>query len=248
YAAAGQLKPSAGTLGAWIALTAFCLGLYFDFSGYTDMARGLARLFGFSLPQNFDHPYAARSVGDFFRRWHASFGSWLFTYVYLPLGGSKHGKARLVLSLFAVWCVSALWHGATVCYLLFGLWFFAISLLEKLCLGGKEIGNFCTLFCVWIGFAFFFCQTPADVAAFFARLFWIGGAPLCAPNDLYHLFRLAPLMLLAFLISRGGFAPLVSRLWRAPALLRFSAAAILFFAGLCELSAGGHQPFLYAGF
>ena len=248
YAAVARTSPPASALGAWTTLSAFCLGLYFDFSGYTDMARGLAEMFGITLPQNFDHPYAARSVSDFFRRWHISFGKLLYTYVYLPLGGSRCGRARTLLSLFAVWLCSSLWHGATVCYLLWGAWFFLLSAAEKLVFGGRGIGNVGTLLCVWLGFVFFLCPTPQSAASFFSYLFCLGARPLFLPNDLYHFFRLLPLFLLSFFISRGGLSELTVRLWKTPLLVRCGVAVCLFCVGLCDLLAGGHRPFLYAAF
>ena len=102
-------------MGAWVGAIAFTLQIYFDFSGYSDMARGLGRLFGFEIPVNFRYPYAASSIKDFWRRWHITLSSWFRDYVYIPLGGSRCGAGRTVCNLFVVWALTGLWHGVELC-------------------------------------------------------------------------------------------------------------------------------------
>ena len=126
---------------AWTGAICYALQIYFDFSGYTDLALGLALLFGFTLPKNFNHPYMADSVTDFWRRWHMSLSSWFRDYVYIPLGGSRCSKGRLVWNLFAVWSLTGLWHGANWTFVCWGLWFFVLLSFEKL-VWGQALAKF----------------------------------------------------------------------------------------------------------
>ncbi len=118
-------------LSAWLGILAFMLQIYFDFSGYSDMAIGLMAMFGFSIPENFNYPYESKSITEFWRRWHISLGSWFKEYVYVPLGGSKKGMARTYFNIFAVWFLTGLWHGATWNFTLWGLYFCFFLILEK---------------------------------------------------------------------------------------------------------------------
>ena len=122
---------SVSTPLAWMGIAAYSLQLYLDFCGYSWMALGLGRMLGFRLPRNFEHPYAARSMQDFWRRWHISLSSWFRDYVYIPLGGSREGTARTYLNLLAVWVLTGLWHGSTLNFLLWGLLLFALIALER---------------------------------------------------------------------------------------------------------------------
>jgi alginate O-acetyltransferase complex protein AlgI len=120
-----------GILGAWLGAIAFTLQIYFDFSGYSDMARGLGKLFAFELPINFDYPYISRSISEFWRRWHISLGTWFRDYVYIPLGGSRKGPRKTICNLLVVWALTGLWHGASWNFVLWGLYYFALLALEK---------------------------------------------------------------------------------------------------------------------
>ena len=122
--------PSAVT--AWLGAIAFTFQIYFDFSGYSDMAIGLGHLFGFHFLENFEHPYESRTVTEFWRRWHISLSTWFREYVYIPLGGNRHGKARQILNLLIVWFLTGLWHGASWNFVLWGLYYAVLLILEKL--------------------------------------------------------------------------------------------------------------------
>ena len=119
------------TLSAWFGILAFMFQIYFDFSGYSDMAIGLMAIFGFEIPENFDHPYESKSITEFWRRWHISLGSWFKEYVYIPLGGSKKGMGRTFFNIFVVWFLTGLWHGASVNFVLWGLYFCFFLIMEK---------------------------------------------------------------------------------------------------------------------
>ena len=144
-------------LTAWLGATAYTLQIYFDFSGYSDMAIGMGRMLGFSFDENFDHPYLARSVTEFWRRWHISLSSWFRDYVYIPLGGNRVRPARHILNLLVVWMLTGLWHGASWNFVLWGLYYGALLVLEKYVTGAllKRLpgwaGRACTLILVAVG-------------------------------------------------------------------------------------------------
>ena len=127
----------AGTPGLWLAALCYTLQIYFDFSGYSDMAIGLGHMFGFTLPENFRHPYCALSVTDFWRRWHMTLSLWFRDYVYIPLGGNRVSRGRFVLNLLTVWALTGLWHGASWNFVLWGLYYGVLLILEKLLLGAR---------------------------------------------------------------------------------------------------------------
>lgn len=126
-----QSPAELSVMSAWMGIAAFGLQLYFDFSGYSDMAIGLGKMFGFSFPQNFNYPFVSRSITEFWRRWHMTLGTWFRDYVYIPLGGSRKGKYRLYLNLFIVWGLTGLWHGAAWNFVAWGLYFGAVIVIEK---------------------------------------------------------------------------------------------------------------------
>jgi alginate O-acetyltransferase complex protein AlgI len=123
---------------AWLGAAAYTLQIYFDFSGYSDMAIGLGRIFGFHFPENFDHPYTAKSVTEFWRRWHISLGSWFREYVYIPLGGNRRGLAVQIRNILIVWMLTGLWHGASWNFVLWGLYYGALLIVEKIVFSRKN--------------------------------------------------------------------------------------------------------------
>ena len=147
---------------SWIGAIAYTLQIFFDFSGYSEMAIGLGKIFGFEFLENFDYPYISKSVSEFWRRWHISLGSWFRDYVYFPLGGSRVSKPRLVLNLFIVWFLTGIWHGANWTFILWGLYFFVLLSIEKLTNINKKnffFGHIYTMFFVIIGWVVFVQKT-----------------------------------------------------------------------------------------
>lgn len=136
-AAVYSAPEGAGTGALWLAALCYTFQIYYDFSGYSDMAIGLGQLFGFALPENFDHPYAALSVTDFWRRWHMTLSRWFRDYVYIPLGGNRVRRGRFALNLLTVWALTGLWHGAAWNFVLWGLYYGVLLLIEKLVLGKR---------------------------------------------------------------------------------------------------------------
>ncbi len=166
------------SVGAWAGIAAYTIQIYFDFSGYSDMAIGLGRVFGFGFPENFRYPYAARSVNEFWRRWHITLSSFFRDYVYIPLGGNRK---RWAFNMLLVWLLTGLWHGASWNFVLWGLYYFFFLMLEKLYLGQyleklpKAIGHIYTMLVVLIGWVFFYFEDLSAIKAFFAAAFGANG-------------------------------------------------------------------------
>lgn len=161
---------------AWLAALMVTFQIYFDFSGYSDMAIGLGHMLGFDFPENFNYPYEARSITDFWRRWHMTLSGWFREYVYIPLGGNRHGKARQVLNLFLVWFLTGLWHGAGWTFILWGLYFFVLLVLEKFVWGRfldkapAFVGHLYALFFIVIGWVIFFAEDLPSLGRWLAAL------------------------------------------------------------------------------
>ena len=245
YTAFDTFYIASTSLSAFAALSCYTLYIYFDFSGCSDMAIGIALMFGFNMPKNFEFPYMSRSVGEFFRRWHISLGRWLFDYVYIPLGGSKNGRVRTVISLFTVWLVSALWHGTSLSYLLWGAWFFLLSVLEKF---GVKLGRLCTLFAVVFGWVFFFSKTPMDAFVFFKRLFALGDTLLYSRADIYNTVRYAPFAVFSAICATPLLHNLLCSIYKRVKPLAYMLVFPALLLVLSCLAVGGHMPFLYASF
>lgn len=172
-----QCGEQGGILGAWLGAVAFMFQIYFDFSGYSDMARGLGKMFGFEFLENFNFPYIAQSITDFWRRWHISLSTWFRDYVYIPLGGNRKGNMRTLLNLLAVWLLTGLWHGANFNFVLWGLYYFVLLVLEKLFLGGvikrcpRGIRHIYALFFVLIGWVIFYFEDFGQMAGYLGQMF-----------------------------------------------------------------------------
>lgn len=175
---------SAGTAALWLAAVCYALQIYFDFSGYSDMAIGLGRIFGFHFLENFDYPYASRSVTEFWRRWHISLSTWFRDYVYIPLGGSRVGRARWVLNVLIVWSLTGLWHGASWNFVIWGLYYAALLIVDKLLFSKLRLPGLvrwlCTMLAVVVGWVIFNITEPAQLASVLRTMFsvtktdWVG--------------------------------------------------------------------------
>ena len=253
-------RPELSALGAWTALLAFAFQIYFDFSGYSDMAVGLGRIFGFRFPENFRYPYVARSVTDFWRRWHITLSSFFREYVYIPLGGNRRGLWRTVLNLLVVWSLTGLWHGASLNFLLWGVYYFLLLALEKFVFprifhtvpGG--IAHAATLLAILLGWMIF--AFDGSAAHLTLHAFWrfggrlLGAGGLLSRMDLYDLLRHLPLLVLCAL----GATPLPRQIYRQTVCKKrvFWARVALPLAALAlaviDLSDAGFNPFLYFRF
>ena len=232
----------------WLAVLAFGLQLYYDFSGYSDMASGIARFFGFSLPENFRTPYSSVSATEFWRRWHISMGGWFRQYVYFPLGGSRCGKLRNIFNLFAVWALTGLWHGASWNFVLWGLFYFVLLVLEKfIYLGFLEshrlIGHIYLVFITLIGWSLFAVRDLSGIPVLFSRLF--GGSGGLSAG--YFLRNHAVMLVMCVLLRTEQAASVWKKLMSRRG---FRSAAVLVLLALClaYITGSTYHPFLYAQF
>ncbi|MDL2289348.1 MBOAT family protein [Clostridia bacterium OttesenSCG-928-F22] len=202
-------------LGAWLGLLAFSFQIYFDFSGYSDMAIGLGRMFGFHFLENFNYPYISKSITEFWRRWHISLGTWFKEYVYIPLGGNKRGLPKQLRNIAIVWVLTGIWHGASWNFAVWGVYFCALLLLEKLFLlkllqrVPSLLSHLYTLFFVGISWVIFSFESLPQGLSYIGMLFGGGGIPLTNASSLYMLQSNAVLLLLLFVAC----TPLINRLY-----------------------------------
>ena len=243
----------------WLGAIAFTLQIYYDFSGYSDMAIGLGRIFGFRFPENFRYPYLSGSITEFWRRWHISLGSWFRDYLYIPLGGNRKGSARQLLNILLVWLATGLWHGAAWDFVLWGLLYAILLTAEKLfLLRGLQklhvLNHVYVLLFVTLGFVLFDASSVQDAAQSIRAMFGGGGLPLVSAESLYELRSCTVLLLLAV----AGATPLAKSLCAAVQRSRAgkTALAVLEPVGLTALLAvctaflvdGSFNPFLYFRF
>ena len=234
----------------WAYALAFSLHIYFDFSGYSDMAIGLGKVFGFRFLENFDYPYLSRSVSEFWRRWHMSLGSWFRDYVYIPLGGSRVSMGRWVFNILAVWMLTGLWHGASWNFVVWGLLYAAALLAERLVPGLKKLGVFYTFPLVMLGFVIFNAADLHQAGADLAAMFGLAGLPMVNGATLYYLRSFAIL----FILGIVGATPLVRNAARrveqtkAGPVLELAMMAALLLACTAYLVDGSFSPFLYFRF
>ena len=238
----------------WMYALAFSLNIYFDFSGYSDMAIGLGRVFGFHFPENFNYPYLSQSVTEFWRRWHISLGSWFRDYVYIPLGGNRVSQERWVCNILVVWMLTGLWHGAAWNFVLWGLLFAALLLVEKWTPGLTKLPSvlrrFGTLLAVMLSFVLFNAESLSQAGSDFACLFGFGGLPLVTAQTRYYLTSCTVL----FLVGMLGATPVVKaaaeRLGRTKAGNALELVMLLGLLLVCTayLVDGSFSPFLYFRF
>ena len=233
---------------AWLGAIAFTFNIYFDFSGYSDMAIGLGRMFGFHFLENFNYPYMANSVTDFWRRWHISLSSWFKEYVYIPLGGNRKGMGMQIRNILIVWALTGLWHGASWNFVLWGLYYGLLLMLEKLFL--LKVLNKCpalirhiyTMFIVVIGWTIFAQTDFGQLATYLKRMFGIGTALI--DTDFLYYFSCN-----AVLLAVLAFCSIDHRKWlKKFELLRIPAMIILLLVSFAFLVGGSYNPFLYFRF
>ena len=238
----------------WMYAVAFTLNIYFDFSGYSDMAIGLGRVLGFHFVENFNYPYLSGSVTEFWRRWHISLGSWFRDYVYIPMGGSRVSRWRWVLNILTVWMLTGLWHGAAWNFVLWGLLFAALLLAEKWIpvlqrLPGVLRHGY-VLLAVVLSFVLFNADSLAQAGQDFAGLFGFGSLSLTSAETLYYLKSYAVLFVLGILGSTPVVKNAARRIDGTKAGVVLEAAAMLALLIVCTayLVDGSFSPFLYFRF
>lgn len=240
---------------AWLGALAFTFQIYFDFSGYSDMAIGLGEMFGFHFPENFDHPYESKSITEFWRRWHMTLGTWFREYLYIPLGGNRNGVARQIFNLLVVWFLTGLWHGAGWNFILWGLYYFVLLVLEKFVLRGVLerlpgiVQHLYTMFFVIIGWVIFAFDDMGQLESFLKALFGIG-VPAGNGLALYEWDIRAPFLAVLLIASTTFPTRIAKQLTReerrSPLLMVYTGALLVL--SLAFLVSGSYNPFLYFRF
>ena len=238
----------------WLYAVAFTLNIYFDFSGYSDMAIGLGRIFGFRFIENFNYPYLSKSVTEFWRRWHMSLGSWFRDYIYIPLGGNRVSRGRWVFNILTVWMLTGLWHGAAWNFVLWGLLFGILLMVEKWVPALQKLPNLLrhgyVLLIVCLSFVLFNADSLSQALSDMGGMFGFAGVPLVNAESLYYLRSYAPLFLMAF----AGATPVVRDTARKigetswGAVLEVVLMAVLLTVCSAYLVDGSFSPFLYFRF
>ena len=245
---------------AWLGALCYCLQIYFDFSGYSDMAIGLGRMFGFQFLENFNYPYVSSSIKEFWRRWHMSLTGWFRDYLYIPLGGNRKGKLRTEVNKGIVFFCTGLWHGASWNFVLWGLWHGVFIILEDLLpKGGKvrrAIGHVTTPLIVLLGFVLFRADTLGDAGRIFSQMFT--GVDFTLQSDALLRTLLSPLNILTVVLGTAFSLPLLPKMkayaqgeGKAAAALRagsYLACGGLFLLCVMNLAGSAFNPFIYFRF
>lgn len=246
------------TVSAWLGILAFMFQIYFDFSGYSDMAIGLMAVFGFEIPENFKYPYEAKSITEFWRRWHISLGNWFKEYVYIPLGGSRKGNARTFLNIFIVWFLTGLWHGTTINFTLWGLYFCFFLIMEKTWLLKfldkipRVFSHIYALVVVYFGWLLFAWKDIHGHRVYMKAMLGMAGAGVVNKESLYLLVSNALLMVIMAIGCTSlpkYLAKKVTKKDGVGASLCMSVyVAVILFLSIAYLVNGTYNPFLYFRF
>ena len=238
----------------WLYALAFLFNIYFDFSGYSDMAIGLGKIFGFHFPENFNYPYLSKSITEFWRRWHMTLGSWFRDYVYIPMGGNRVSRSRWIFNILTVWMLTGLWHGAAWNFVVWGLFFGICLMIEKWVPALQKLPVFLrhgyVLLAVVFSFVLFNAESFSMALGDFAGLLGVGGVPLVTPESLYYLRSYAALFCMGILGSTPAIKLAAARIGQT----RYGTAlepvflAVLLLVCTAYLVDGSFSPFLYFRF
>ncbi len=236
----------------WMYAIAFSLHIYFDFSGYSDMAIGLGKIFGFDFLENFNYPYISKSITEFWRRWHISLGNWFRDYVYIPLGGSRVKRGRHLFNILVVWMLTGFWHGAAWNFIIWGLYFAVLLVVEKTFLlkyleRSKVLSHIYVLFTVVVSFVIFNASSITQVLADIGGMFGKGGLPLVSAEALYYLKSYAVIGVLAIVGATPLPKKIVSR-WKGLQYAEPVVLLVLLIMITAYLVDGSFNPFLYFRF
>lgn len=246
------------TLAAWLGIIAFAFQIYFDFSGYSDMAIGLGKMFGFEFLENFNYPYTSKSVTEFWRRWHISLGTWFRDYIYIPLGGNRKGLLIQIRNIAIVWLLTGFWHGASWNYVLWGVFYGLLLMAEKLFLlkwlkkAPAFVGHIYTMFAVLFGWVLFAFEDFGKGVAFLKTMFG-GGAGFISNGTLYQILSYLPLLIVCLVAA----TPLAKKIYEKLSckigegvLLTVDSLRIagIMLLSIAYLISGSYNPFLYFRF
>ncbi len=258
----GQNLNETSVLSAWLGILAYAFQIYFDFSGYSDMAIGLGTVLGFHFPENFNYPYIARSITEFWHRWHISLSSWFKEYVYIPLGGNRKGIGKQIRNILIVWALTGIWHGAGWNFLLWGLWFALFLILEKLFLKKfmerlpAVFGWIYSMIIVLFSWVFFSLEQLSGILSFFKAMFGLNGAGLIDGAGIYQ-WKNALLLLLIAAIAATPFPKLLAeRITKnrreyisvTGSILEKAVLVFLLFLSTAYIVEASYNPFLYFRF
>ena len=241
-----------GFVGAWVGMIAYSLQIYFDFSGYSDMAIGLGEMFGFKFLENFNFPYIASSVTDFWRRWHISLSSWFREYVYIPLGGNRVKKSRFILNILIVWALTGLWHGASINFIIWGLYYGILLLLEKLVFNKilekspKIMQHIYTLLIVIIGWTIFRVTSLTelkDIIGSMIGLNGIGTMKLFISTGIINFSYL-----IAFILGIILSTPILNKIKIKNSYIKDIVLILLLIVSILYIVVGSYSPFIYFRF
>ena len=245
-------------LSAWLGILAFTFQIYFDFSGYSDMALGLGKMFGFNFMKNFDYPYISKSVTEFWRRWHISLGAWFREYVYIPLGGNRDGRLKQFRNLIIVWLLTGFWHGANWNFILWGLYYGIFLIIEKAFLldwmedKPNILKHIYTFIAIVIGWVFFEFENINLGFSFIKTMFGFGTGKLIDGNGIYYLYTNGFLFIMLILFStpfpKKGFNKLKRKLKEYGNILIPITYMVLMFLCTAYLVNETYNPFLYFRF
>ncbi len=249
---------------AWVGAVCYMLQIYFDFSGYSDMAVGMGKMFGFTFPENFDYPYTACSIRQFWKKWHISLTSWFREYLYFPLGGNRKGRARTLFNRFFVFLCTGIWHGADWTFVVWGIYHGVLTMLETVLVKDKKdknagkaadsarsvirvLGHIYTLLDVMIGFVIFRADSMRQAVHFIASMFSFGAT---AVGTMTAVSVMSPLFIITLIIAAVACTPVLRMLPKnaVTRLLGMVLTIILYMLCIMEIAAGSYNPFIYFRF
>lgn len=244
---------------AWICSIAYSLQIYFDFSGYSDMAIGLGKMFGFEFLENFNYPYISRSITEFWRRWHISLSTWFRDYVYIPLGGNRKGKGRTIINIFVVWFLTGFWHGAEWNFIIWGMYYFVLLMIEKLFLSDvlKKLPSFVTriysLFFINLGWVIFAYDKLPKLKTAVCNMFGMSGLSFSNDLTLYYIVSFGVFVLIAFVAATPIPKLAISKLFEGKKNVVVTVCSSVFILVVLLLSTAflaseAFNPFLYFRF
>lgn len=237
----------------WVYGIAFALHIYFDFSGYSDMAIGLGKIFGFAFPENFNYPYISKSVTEFWRRWHMSLGQWFRDYVYIPLGGSRCSKVRWLMNILIVWMLTGLWHGAAWNFVLWGLYYGVLLVIEKLFLAkwlenSRIMSHIYLLLTLIVGFVIFNGTDIREMVTYIGAMFGVGDYPLISSEFIYYVKSYGVLLVCGVVGATPIVRSVAGKMEKKSVLLQPAVLVLILIISTAYLVDGSFNPFLYFRF
>lgn len=251
------MGPEMSVLTAWLGIIGYTLQIYFDFSGYSDMAIGLGKMLGFNFPENFDYPYLSKSISEFWRRWHMTLGAWFKSYVYIPLGGNRKGMGRTVFNLAVVWILTGIWHGASWNFILWGSLYGVFIIIEKLFLGKllEKLPNFVrwiyTMLLVILGWVLFVTPDLPTAFSYMGAMFGSTGI-LADSSSVYLLLNYGIMLVIGIFASTDAWKIIVEKVTaKAPTVVNWVTPVVkiaVFILSIAYLADATYNPFLYFNF